>query len=341
MALAGSGFAFPAFSSRKKPMGLASATYAIRLNAKIESTRYPPFQQSMDMLEHCKKLGAGGIQTSVGRWEEGYSAKIRDRREELELFLEAQTRLPQDSTDIPRFEADIIRAGEAGATIVRSVCLSGRRYENFDTLEAFQEFRQQSLKSLRLAAPVMEKHRMKLAVENHKDWRIDEMLTIMKEFESEWMGITLDTGNNLALMEDPIEVVEAFAPYTKTIHFKDMACEEYEDGFLLSEVPLGEGMIDLNRIIAICDQHCPDANFNLEMITRDPLKIPYLNRSYWNTLGDVSGREVAGVLQRVKSVNSPGSLPHVTGKTPEEKLAYEEENNRLSFEYARNALGLG
>ena len=38
-----------------------------------------------------------------------------------------------------------------------------------------------------------------------------------------------------------MEVVEALAPRAFTTHFKDMALEEYEQGFLLSEVPLGTG----------------------------------------------------------------------------------------------------
>ena len=38
----------------------------------------------------------------------------------------------------------------------------------------------------------------------------------------------LDTGNNLTVLDDPIETVEKLAPYTFNVHFKDMAAEETE-----------------------------------------------------------------------------------------------------------------
>ena len=40
---------------------------------------------------------------------------------------------------------------------------------------------------------------------------------------SEHVGVCLDTGNNVALLEDPMEVVETLAPLAFTTHIKDMA----------------------------------------------------------------------------------------------------------------------
>jgi hypothetical protein len=71
---------------------------------------------------------------------------------------------------------DIRLAKEAGAAVVRTACLSGRRYETFDSAEAFRDFSQKSRRSLTLAAPVVKKYGVRLAVENHKDWRVPEML---------------------------------------------------------------------------------------------------------------------------------------------------------------------
>jgi len=49
-------------------------------------------------------------------------------------------------------------------------------------------------------------------------------------------------------------------------HIKDMAVEEYEDGFLLSEVPMGEGMLDLKEMARLLRQKDPNMIFDLEMI---------------------------------------------------------------------------
>ena len=223
--------------------------------------------------------------------------------------------------------------------IIRTVCLSGRRYENFATQEAFQNFRKASENSLQLAEPIMRKHQMRLAVENHKDWRIGEFLEILKHIDSEWVGMTLDTGNNLALLEDPMEVVKALAPYAFTVHLKDMAVEEYEDGFLMSEVNLGDGFLDISGMISVIRKHNPDIRFNLEMITRDPLQIPCLTEKYWATFDKVSASELAVFLRKIKEHKSKEALPRISDKSADEQLALEIENNRFSVLMAKKNYG--
>ena len=132
---------------------------------------------------------------------------------------------------------------------MRTVLLSGRRYESFNDIAAFRRFADSSAQALKLAGPVVARHDIRLAVENHKDWRADELIRLLKQTGNDHVGVCLDTGNSIALLEDPMEVVEALAPLAFTTHFKDMALEEYRDGFLLSEVPLGTGILDLPRAV--------------------------------------------------------------------------------------------
>ena len=42
-------------------MGVVVHSYASRWNSKIESQKYPSFSNAIDLLEHCHKIGAGGI----------------------------------------------------------------------------------------------------------------------------------------------------------------------------------------------------------------------------------------------------------------------------------------
>ena len=51
------------------------------------------------------------------------------------------------------------------------------------------------------------------------------------------------------------------------------------EGFLLSEVPLGTGAVDLAGVVEVLRRARPQLRFSLEMITRDPLRIPCLPRS--------------------------------------------------------------
>ena len=333
--------AIPDFSSIVAEMrfGVAEASYVQRRYAKLDSINYPPFTDSLQMIEHCSSVGFGGVQFSVSGWDAAFAKKVKKRVKELDLFLEGQIRLPKDDSDLQRFINEVSAAREAGVDIIRTACLSGRRYETFDSKSSFQEFRTKSINSLKLSEPVVRDLNIKLAVENHKDWRIIEMIELLEIIDSDWVGVTLDTGNNLSLLEDPMEVVEALAPYAFTVHLKDMAVEEYEDGFLLAEINLGEGFLDIDKMITIIKKHNPDIRFNLEMITRDPLKIPCLTEGYWATFDEIPASELAGFLYKIKKGKRAAPLALISEDTADEKLALEIANNKTSLNYARQHLG--
>ena len=61
---------------------------------------------------------------------------------------------------------------------------------------------------------------MPLGIENHKDWLVDQQVALMKQYSSEYLGVCLDTGNNMAVLDDPMETVEKLAPYTFNVHSK-------------------------------------------------------------------------------------------------------------------------
>lgn len=321
-------------------MGIVVHSYANRWNSKVDSKKFPGFMNAIDLIEHCAKIQAGGIQVGVNNWSQDFASKVRDKREKLGLYLEGSIGLPKKSEDVSTFEKEVISAKEAGATILRTVCLGGRRYETFDSLSAFQEFRKNSIASLQRAEPIVRKHKMKLAIENHKDWRAYELVDLIKQIDSEWVGITLDFGNSISLIEDPMQVINTLVSYTFSTHVKDMAVEEYENGFLLSEVPLGTGLLDLPAIFSICKKHNPEVTFSLEMITRDPLEIPCLTANYWNTFENVPASELARTLKMVKKDKYKSSLPRVSQLTAEERLAIEEDNITSSLNYSRGKLGL-
>jgi sugar phosphate isomerase/epimerase len=136
-----------------------------------------------------------------------------------------------------------------------------------------------------------------------------------------------------------METVRILAPFTCFVHIKDAAVEEYEDGFLLSEVPFGEGILDLKQIVQILRKTDPNMIFDLEMITRDPLKIPIYTTKYWATFNDsyspLPGRDVAKVLAMVKKNRPKAPLQRITGMTPEAQIKAEDDNNMKCIAYAR------
>lgn len=317
-------------------LGLVIHSYWQRWRGKYASEKRPPFTDAIQVLEHCKTLGVSSLQIMVDKWTDEFAGKVRETREKLGLSLEGSITMPGEEAEVPHFEATLLRAKEAGAGVFRSL-LGGRRYELYETHEDFLRFKEQSIRSLQLAAPVAEKHGVRIGVENHKDFHAAELVEMLTRLGSPAIGACIDTGNNIALLEEPMLVVETLAPFAVTVHLKDMAGQPHKDGFLLSEVPLGEGMLDLQGMIDTLRGASPTAVIHLEMITRDPLLIGCLTPKYWATFPGKPASELAMALASVNHFAAP-SLPTISDKSKDEALDLEEQQITTSLEYAAKHL---
>jgi sugar phosphate isomerase/epimerase len=322
-----------------QPLGVVIHSYTQRVAAaRGGSAGAPRFDDALVFLDYCHALGARGVQVGIGARDEAGCEQLRARAAAQAMDLEGIIRLPRDRDDLERFGAEVRSAARCGATVLRTAMLSGRRYETFATAADFRSFAAAAWQSLALAEPIVARAGVRLAVENHKDWRADELVAILKRIDSAHVGTCVDTGNSIALLEDPMEVVEVLAPWAVTTHLKDMAVQEYDKGFLLAEVPLGEGFLDLRRIVRTLRAARPEIRLNLEMITRDPLEIPCLTEKYWATFEDLPGRHLARSLSMVRKHAARHALPRISGLSPEARLQAEDENVRRSFAFARAEL---
>ena len=284
---------FAAKAETKSKLGAAPTGFSLRASAARKAG------QPFSMLEYCHSLGLSGAETSLSALKDTYN-----------LRLVLNTPLPKTSADLESFDAAVKACKAAGAMALHAA-MTARRYEQFDSFAAFQANFQQCQKSVELAEPILRKNRMKLAIENHKGWRAAEQAAWMKRVSSEWVGVCFDFGNNLSLCETPSETLNLLAPYTIFCHIKDMGLEMYKDGFLLSEVPLGEGVLDLKSMVETLRARDANMLFCLEIITREPLQIPVFTGKYWATFEDSSSplpaRDLARVLELVR--NNPPKTP--------------------------------
>jgi sugar phosphate isomerase/epimerase len=292
------------------------------------------------LMELAASLGMAGAHGGMPDISFEWARRAREVKERLGVYLEIQTFLPKLGEDPSVFEHAVRVAREAGASSLRVVCLLGRRYEMFDSRAQWDDAVKGFHHQIQVAVPIVEKHKMRLGIENHKDWRVDQQVELLKEYSSEYVGVSLDTGNNLSILDDPEETVEKLAPWTFSTHFKDMVVEETDDGFLMSEVPLGEGMFDLPRMVKAIRSAKPDVYFSLEMITRDPLHVPCLTEKYWSTFTEVPGRDLARFLTRMRANKPSKPPPRISGLTEEERYALEVELVNRSIAYANAYLGL-
>jgi sugar phosphate isomerase/epimerase len=319
-------------ASPKPKMGVVIHSYGLRQSADRA------FAEPLKFLDYGRSLGTGGVQTGIGTRTDAEADKLSGFLAEHGLFLEGSIALPKDKADAERFAAEVKSAKRCGVDLFRTVLMNGRRYETFDSAEAFRAFFDKAKESLALARPVIEKHELRMAIENHKDLPAADLLALVTKQDSPLVGVCLDTGNNLALLEHPHDTTALLAPHTFTTHIKDMGVEEYADGFLLSEVPLGTGFVDLPKVCGAVREANPKVRLNLEMITRDPLKIPCLTPKYWTTFEAMPAKQLAAALALVRAKAGKEKLPRVSHLPKEEQVKREDDNVRACLKYAAETL---
>jgi 3-oxoisoapionate decarboxylase len=342
-AVAATNLAGPVSAAPPRTFGIAYTSFPIRIRQASQAASGTNTALSAEkMIELCHAFGANGCQMDLARLtsnEADYLKRMRSLLETKGMFLElaVSVRTLGDSEALSTAAAT---ARQLGVSRLRTAMLSGRRYEDFSEMQKWKEFVSRSEQIIRQAEPLLRKHQLMLGIENHKDWLIDELVEMLRRASSPFVGACVDFGNNVALLEDPVELARKLAPYAVTTHLKDMAVKRYDQGFELSEVPLGEGIVPLGKIIDILRQSRSDIHLCLEMITRDPLKVPYRDDRYWATFEKRDQDRIQRFEASTLSRESSRPLPRISGLDAAQMLEAEDENIRRSATYAKKTLGL-
>lgn len=292
----------------------------------------------LTFLRESYALGAGGVQGPLGIRDEGYRRSLANYAQSNGMYIEASIMPPRDAGAVERFEKEIETAKSSGATLARTVVFPGRRYETFKTLEEYEQAARRAKEMLERAEPVLRRQKFRLAIENHKDQRVPERLELFKQLGSEWIGACVDVGNSFALCEDPLEVVRTYAPLAWTVHLKDQALAPSDDGFLFADAPLGAGFLDLKQIVQILRDANPHIRFNLEVMTRDPLRVPVLTSEYWASMLHVPAAELADTLRLVRQRQAKEPLERISNLPARQRVDAETRNITRSLAFARDIL---
>lgn len=297
---------------------------------------------ALGLADLCERFWPGGMQLDLSQLEShepAYLARIRNRAEKAGLWVELS--VPSGCLESPEAYAGMARLAAAlGADRVRVALLYGRRYESFESREAWVAFEAKWREQLARMKPLIERYPIRIGIENHKDFTAPELVSLLRSLDSPQIGATVDFGNNISLLEEPLETIRMLAPYAVSTHVKDMAVYPTEDGFELSEVPLGEGLVPLAEALQVLRDVRPDARVCLEMITRDPLPVPYKRERFWVAMDRPTDEALARFERNVLARARPEPLPRISTLPLEAQLEAEDENVRRSVQYAREILKL-
>jgi sugar phosphate isomerase/epimerase len=100
-------------------------------------------------------------------------------------------------------------------------------------------------------SPELQQRNIKLAIENHDRLKADQFRNIVKNADTDLIGICLDSVNSIGADEGFELVFETLAPYTINLHLKDYIIrrKRHMMGFDIYGTPAGQGMMPIKRVL--------------------------------------------------------------------------------------------
>jgi sugar phosphate isomerase/epimerase len=205
-----------------------------------------------NFLKRAKALGVDGVSLEscfIQSFEEDYLRELKNKLDEYGFDRVWAWGHP-DGLEGGKNEAmlddmidHISYAKKVGAPVMRTVgsSLAFRFEPHGPQLEKLTKMFKEAVK-------VAEDLDVKLAVENHFDFDSDEFLALLEEVDSEYFGLTFDTGNFMRLLDEPVKAMEKLGKYVYATHIKDIkitpgvAADEW---FFFSSVAVGDGYINM------------------------------------------------------------------------------------------------
>jgi 3-oxoisoapionate decarboxylase len=178
---------------------------------------------------------------------------------------------------------------------------------------------------------------IKLAVENHGgDLQAREMKMMIEAIGTDVMGVCLDSGNPVWMLEDPHMTLETLIPYAETSHVRDSAVWKVPEGIAVRWVNMGEGNVDIDGWIRKFIQAKPGMPIIFENLVSAN---PRIHRIYDPKFWENWRRMPAWELSRFLAVAEKGT-PKLATPRPEGKTAGQQRIDDLEVcvRYTRDLL---
>jgi sugar phosphate isomerase/epimerase len=275
-------------------LGLTSASYQYLFGGDNDmfvdrtSGRYdwrglprPYFTQTSQMIRtdsvelwqarRAHELGVPVVHCPIGNWSRDNLAELKETLERngqelmpaigMDMMLQgdALARETEGAVDL------IERYGDFGGVRVAKLCLVPMVYNRFRKDPPLRDQLDRMIAALPPVVEAAERAGIVLAFENHLDYRAGEVVEIIEAIDSPHLRFLFDSGNPFSVCEDPVEAAELAAPYTVLVHLKDVVVLPWtpmSPGYFacMYACPLGEGNVDLERIVDIFAERTPDAD---------------------------------------------------------------------------------
>lgn len=184
---------------------------------------------------------------------------------------------------------------------------------------------------------------VKIAIENHAgDMQAHELRDLVEEAGTDYVGVTVDSGNATWTLEDPLQNLEILAPYVVCSGIRDSMIWDDDEGSVVQWTAMGEGCTDVKTYAKRFAELCPDAPFILEIISGFPRSSPWRKPEFWEHWKEVRPAEFVKFLNLSKSgkaIPPWRPAPGVDRRKAEQE--YQKAELERSLAYCRTELGVG
>jgi len=171
-----------------------------------------------------------------------------------------------------------------------------------------------------------------LAIENHQDFRSEELVEFCED--NEGVGICFDTGNTFPVGEAPLPFTRWIAPHVRHVHLKDYRAQWSDEGYRLVRCAIGDGAVPFREMIAILAEHHDALTAVLEPGALEARHVRLFTADWWKGYPPMSAAELAPCLAAARVNHLPDDADY---RTPWERqedsealIAYELDIIRRS-----------
>jgi sugar phosphate isomerase/epimerase len=210
-----------------------------------------------DFLKRAKELGVDGVSLEscfVPRTDKDYLAGVKGTLDEYGMDRVWAWGHP-DGLEGGKNEAEFEKmlenfeyAKAIGADVMRVVG-SSLMFRNEPHHEQIERLSKMFCDAVKIA----EKYDIKMAIENHIDFNSEEILQILNNVNSPYMGVNFDTGNFIRVLDDPVKAAEKLGQYTFATHVKDVKLLEEvtpDTWYFFACAEVGKGLVDVKGVAA-------------------------------------------------------------------------------------------
>lgn len=289
--------------ARHRSRRVGAVAYAFQYSIGLFSYRQRPGKRmdALGFVEATRQADGEVAQiyhSMIDGLDEAELKRLRDRARDLDVLLEVHGGYAGRGD----FEKTIRSAAAIGARVVGCSFGMMLRPGKIATLAAWDEHVAKCRARLEELGAMAGSHGIKIGVENHLDFTVEELRDLIKSLKTPNVGVLFDVGNTLGTLDDPIGAADLLGPLTLATHYKDFAVVENAGGFQLTMVPLGSGSLQLPAITQRLVRHvAPDVAFSIEMMNGQQLQIDWLEDPFWTPFRNKTARQVAATLRHIRS----------------------------------------